>query len=215
MDALALVSLALGAAWASGLNLYATVLVLGLLNLFGVVVLPDSLQVLSDPLVLAVAGCVYVVEFFADKIPGIDSLWDTIHTFIRVPAGALLAAGAVADVAEPYQVAAALLGGGAVALGSHATKAGGRAVVNTSPEPVTNWIVSLLEDILVVVGLVLAAVKPLVFLGLFLLFCAFALWLLPKVWRGVTALFRRRGGDRRRPPKLPGRGFDLSGPGRE
>jgi hypothetical protein len=217
MDALALVSLALGAAWASGLNLYATIVVLGLLNLSGVVILPESLQVLSHPLVLAVAGLVYLIEFFADKVPGLDSLWDAVHTFIRVPAGALLAAGAVADVAEPYQVAAALLGGAAVAFGSHTTKAGGRVVINTSPEPVSNWIVSLLEDILVIVGLILAVVKPILFLGLFALFCVFALWLLPRLWRGLKAAFRRVGaffgGGREEPKKIPSRSFDLPGPG--
>ncbi len=216
MEAMASLSLALSAAWASGLNIYLAVLMLGLLSAIDVIDLPNSLQVLSDPLVLVVAGIVYFIEFFADKIPGVDSLWDAFHTFIRVPAGALLAAGAVSDMAEPVQVAAVMLGGGLVALGTHATKAGGRAAINTSPEPVSNWIVSLVEDVLVVVGIVLALTKPVLFLGLFVLFCLLALWLLPRVWRGLKAIFRRLTG-RTRPDgmtfrKRIGSGFDLSGP---
>ena len=214
MDTLAMISLALGASWASGINLYATIVALGVLNLFGVAALPDSLDVLSDPVVLGIAGFMYLVEFFADKIPVVDSIWDAIHTFIRVPAGALLAAGAVVDVGEPLMVAAALLGGSAVALGSHATKAGSRAIVNTSPEPVSNWIASFLEDIIVIVGISLAVAKPVVFFAILGVFCLFAVWLLPKIWRGLKSIFARffpakADGS----PKLEGqeiRGFDLS-----
>tara|TARA_B100000676_G_C18072841_1_gene845503 strand:- start:1884 stop:2540 length:657 start_codon:yes stop_codon:yes gene_type:complete len=214
MDTLAMISLALGASWASGINLYATIVALGVLNLFGVAALPDSLDVLSDPVVLGIAGFMYLVEFFADKIPGVDSIWDAIHTFIRVPAGALLAAGAVVDVGEPLMVAAALLGGSAVALGSHAMKAGSRAIVNTSPEPVSNWIASFLEDIIVIVGISLAVAKPVVFFAMLGVFCLFAVWLLPKIWRGLKSIFARffpakDDGS----PKLEGpenRGFDLS-----
>lgn len=214
MDVLAMISLAFGASWASGINLYATVVALGLLNAFGAVDLPESLDVLSEPLVIAIAGFMYFVEFFADKIPGVDSIWDAIHTFIRVPAGALLAAGAVVDVGEPYQVAAALLGGSAIALGSHATKAGTRAMINTSSEPVSNWITSFLEDILVIVGISLAVLKPVLFLIMFGLLCLFALWFLPKIWRGLKAVFGRLAGARgSQAPRIEGpesRGFDLS-----
>lgn len=191
MDVLAMLSLAFGASWASGINVYATVAVLGLLNFFGVVELPSSLDAVADPVVIGVAGLMYVVEFIADKVPGVDSIWDTIHTFIRVPAGALLAAGAITDVGEPYQVVAALLGGSAVALSSHATKAGSRAIINTSPEPVSNWIASILEDILVVFGITLAVLKPTLFLILFGVFCLFAIWFLPKIWRGLGAIYER------------------------
>ncbi len=184
----------MGAAWASGINLYATVLVLGLLGSTGLVDLPAGLDPLTSPIVLVIAGVVYLIEFFADKIPGVDSLWDTVHTFIRIPAGALMAAGATAGLGEDYMVALALLGGAAVAAGSHATKAGSRAVINTSPEPFTNWGASIFEDILVIGGLSLAVFKPAVFLGFFLVFLLIAMWLLPKIWRGLWHIYRRFSG---------------------
>jgi hypothetical protein len=197
MDLLAMISLAFGAAWASGINLYATVAVLGLLNVFGFVALPQSLEVISDPLVLGVAVMMYIVKFVADKIPGVDSVWDSIHTFIRVPAGALLAAGTIADVSEPYQIAAVLLGGGTVALASHATKSGSRALINTSPEPVSNWIASFAEDIAVVIAITLASLKPTLFLILFGILCLFVVWFLPKIWRGLPTVFGRISGFRK------------------
>ncbi len=134
-DMLSLMSLAFGAAWASGLNLYATVLILGGLNAFGVVTLPPDMAVISTPEVLITAGVLYFLEFFADKIPGIDTLNDTLHTFIRIPAGAMLAYSTVSDTGEPWQAAAALLLGGLVTAGTHATKTGTRAIINMSPEP--------------------------------------------------------------------------------
>ncbi|MDD9902105.1 MAG: DUF4126 domain-containing protein [Rhodospirillaceae bacterium] len=194
MDALSIITLAMGAAWASGINLYATVLLVGLLGTFGLVPLQDGLSPLTSPIVLGVAGVAYVIEFFADKIPGLDSIWDGIHTFIRIPAGAAMAAGATAGLGEDYMVALALLGGAAVAAGSHATKAGSRAVINTSPEPVTNWAASFFEDVLVVVGLLLALFKPAVFLIFVLVFFLAALWLLPKIWRGLRRLHQRFAG---------------------
>ncbi len=194
MDALSIITLAMGAAWASGINLYATVLLVGLLGTFGLVPLPDGLSTLTSPIVLGVAGVAYIIEFFADKIPGLDSIWDGIHTFIRIPAGAAMAAGATAGLGEDYMVALALLGGAAVAAGSHATKAGSRAVINTSPEPVTNWAASFFEDVLVVVGLLLALFKPVVFLIFLLVFFLAALWLLPKIWRGLWRLYQRFAG---------------------
>lgn len=191
MEALQIISLALGAAWAGGVNIYAVVLFLGGLGAVGIIDLPGELDVLSNPAVLITAGVIYIVEFFADKIPGIDSLWDAIHTFVRIPAGALLAAGAVTEIGEPYQVVAALLLGGAVAASSHATKAGARAAINTSPEPFSNWAASIAEDVLVVGGLSLALFSPMVFFGVFLLFIVFALWLLPKLWRILRRLITR------------------------
>jgi len=188
MEPLTALALALGSAWGSGLNLYATVLVLGALDAFGVVKLPDDMAVLSSTWVLAAAALMYFIEFFADKIPGLDSIWDLIHTFIRIPAGALLAAGAVGGLdfmnAE-LQTVAALLGGGMIAAGTHAAKAGSRAVINTSPEPFSNWGMSLIEDVLVFGGLALALFNPVAFLIGFGLFVMLLIWLVPKIWRGI------------------------------
>jgi len=213
MDALSIVTLAMGAAWASGINLYATVLLVGILGSTGLVPLPDGLSALTSPIVLTVAGVAYLVEFFADKIPGVDSVWDAVHTFIRIPAGALMAAGAASGLGEDYMVALALIGGAAIAAGSHTTKAGSRALINTSPEPVSNWAASFFEDLLVVGGLLLALFKPAVFLVFALLFFLAALWLLPKIWRGFRGLFRRFSG-KTALKALPDRGFDLTSPDR-
>lgn len=173
--------LALGTAFAAGLNVYATVATLGLLQRFGVVDLPPSLGPLGHPAVLAVAIALYVVEFLADKIPYIDNLWDVAHTFIRPPAAAVLAYAAVAGVPDVWRVAAALLAGG-VALTSHTTKAATRAAVNTSPEPVSNSAVSFFED-LVAIGLVwLAAAFPLVAFAVVVLLLVGAIWALWKVF---------------------------------
>jgi hypothetical protein len=192
MDALSLVALGLGAAWASGINLYAAVLLLGGLHAVGLIPLPPDLEVLSDPVVLVVAGFLYVIEFIADKVPGVDSVWDAFHSFIRIPAGALLAAGAIGSYGDGYEVAAALLAGGALAATSHAAKAGGRVVVNTSPEPFSNWAVSFVEDLLVLGGLFLALFKPALFLTLLGAFVLMAIWFLPKLWRGLRRLFGGR-----------------------
>lgn len=193
MGLLESLTLALGASWGSGINLYATVLVLGVLDLFGVVDLPPGLNVLGSVWVIGLALILYIVEFVADKIPGVDSLWDMIHSFIRIPAGAMMAAGAVGGgLGEGFgdiEVIAALLAGGVVAAGSHATKAGSRAAINLSPEPVTNWAASFTEDIAVFTGVSLAIFKPIIFLIGFGLFLLLAIWLLPKVWRGLKRLF--------------------------
>jgi hypothetical protein len=183
------IALALGAGWASGLNLYAAVLILGLFGATGNIVLPEHLQILTNPLVIGAAGVMYVVEFFADKIPGADTGWDTLHTFIRIPAGALLAAGAIGDVNPAVSVAAGILGGG-LAAGSHALKAGSRVLINTSPEPFTNWTASVVEDVVVIGGLWTALNHPwLFFAGLFV-FLMLAIWLLPKLWRGIRKVFK-------------------------
>jgi len=177
----------MGVAWASGINLYAAILVLGVLGSTGNITLPPDLMILTDPLIIAAAGVMYVVEFFADKIPGVDNGWDTIHTFIRIPLGALLAAAAVGEMNPSIAIAAALLGGG-LAASTHATKSGIRVLINTSPEPVTNWLTSLGEDVVVLVGLWTALHYPLIFVIFLIVFILLMIWLLPKIWRGVIKI---------------------------
>jgi hypothetical protein len=182
------IALTMGVAWASGINLYAAILVLGLLGSTGNIALPPDLVILTDPLVLAAAGAMYIVEFVADKIPGVDNGWDSIHTFIRIPLGAFLAIAAVGSVTPSVKVAAALLGG-SISASTHATKAGTRVVLNSSPEPFTNWIASLGEDIAVIAGLWTALHYPLLFVIFFILFILLLVWLLPKIWKGVIRIF--------------------------
>lgn len=182
------IALSMGVAWASGLNLYAALLVLGLLGSSGHIALPEALQALQSPWVLGAAGLMYGIEFFADKVPGIDSGWDAVHTFIRVPAGAVLAASAIGDVDPSIALAAALVGGGITA-GTHLTKASTRLLVNTSPEPLSNIGISLSEDALVLGGLWTALHYPFVFLVFLVAFLLLMIWLLPILWRGVKGLF--------------------------
>jgi hypothetical protein len=182
MGTLETLSLAMGVAWASGLNLYATIAVLGLAGSGGMIQLPPELQILTDPLVVSVACIMYVIEFFADKVPYVDNGWDAVHTFIRVPAGALLAARAVGSV-NPALELVALLAGGSVALAAHGTKASVRLAVNTGPEPFSNWVASVGEDLTVLGGLWLVFHHPLLMLVLVLGFTAFAVWLIPKLYR--------------------------------
>jgi hypothetical protein len=206
MDIVNTIALTMGAGWASGINLYATLFVLGYLNSTGNIHLPPDLEVLSNPLVMTAAAVMYLVEFFADKIPGVDSVWDSIHTFIRIPAGAILAAGAVGDLSPAAELAAAILGG-SLAAGSHAAKAGTRVLINTSPEPFTNWTASVTEDVAVVVGLWAALHHPLVFLIALGLFLVLLVWLLPKLWRGIKRVFSAIGRlfePRRAPPAAQG-----------
>ena len=183
------ISLTMGAAWASGINLYATIVVLGVLGITETIVLPAGLGILTNPLVIGAAGIMYLVEFFADKIPGVDTAWDSVHTFIRIPLGAMLAAAAVGDVNPVVTLAAAILGGG-VAASSHAAKAGTRVLINTSPEPFTNWTASVTEDVAVVGGLWAALHYPWLFLGFLVIFIIVFIWLLPKIWRGIKKVFR-------------------------
>ncbi len=186
------IALTMGVSWASGINLYAAVLVLGLGGASGNIALPAELAVLQDPLIIAAAGFMYFIEFFADKTPGIDSSWDVLHTFIRIPAGAVLAAGAVGDVSPALAIAAGIVGGG-IAATSHATKAGTRLAINTSPEPITNWTASIMEDVMVVAGLWTALNHPGLFIGFVILFLILAAWLLPKLWRFIKTVFRKIG----------------------
>ncbi len=190
MHTTAAVALAAGAGWASGINLYAALLMLGVLGSTGSLALPEDLQILTHPLVMTAAGFMYMVEFFADKTPGVDSAWDVIHTFIRVPAGAVLAAAAVGELDPAIQLAAFIVGGG-LAASSHLTKTGSRALINTSPEPVTNWTASVGEDILVVTGLWTALNHPLAFLVLLALFLVLVAWLLPRLLRVLAGIYRR------------------------
>ncbi len=182
------IALTMGVAWASGINLYGTLLALGIMINTGYVELPTDLQILGDPIVIAAAGLMYAVEFFADKVPGVDTGWDTLHTFVRIPAGALLAAGAIGDVQPAAELAAAILGG-SIAAASHFTKTGSRVLINTSPEPVTNWTASILEDIAVFAGIWAAIQHPYVFIALLAIFLILAIWLLPKLWRGIKRIF--------------------------
>jgi hypothetical protein len=188
MDIAQTIALTLGVAWASGINLYAAIFMLGLMGTTGNIELPPDLQVLSDPMVMLAAGFMYCVEFFADKVPGVDTGWDGIHTFIRIPAGAILAAGAVGEVGAGAQLAA-MVAGGTLATGSHLTKAGSRVMINTSPEPFSNWFASVGEDVAVIAGLWAALNHPVLFLVLLGLLILLMIWLLPRIWRGIRKVF--------------------------
>jgi hypothetical protein len=190
MTPLETLSFALGASFASGLNLYATVAALGLLERFGIIELPPSLAVLASPWVLGIAVVLYLVEFVADKIPYVDNIWDVVHTFIRPPAAALLAYSALGTVPETWRWAAALLAGG-VALTSHGTKASTRAAINASPEPLSNWGLSLLEDGLAVFLTWMAVTHPWLTVGLVLLLVCISLYVLVKLFSFLRRLFRR------------------------
>lgn len=192
MDVVSIIALSMGAAWASGINLYATVFMLGYMGSTGHMQLPPELMVVTDPMVMFAAGVMYCVEFFADKVPGVDSGWDSIHTFIRIPAGAMLAAGAVGDISPAMELSAGLLGG-SLAAGSHLTKSGSRLLINTSPEPASNWTASVSEDLMVIAGLWTALNHPVIFLILLALFIVMMIWLLPKLWRVIKRIARRIG----------------------
>jgi len=199
------IALSMGMAWASGINLYAALLTLGILANTGNIVLPESLQVVASPLVIGAAGLMYLVEFFADKIPGVDSGWDVIQSFVRIPGGAILAAAAVGDISPAAELAAGLLGGGLAAT-THVTKASARVMINTSPEPVSNWMASIGEDVAVVGGVWAALHHPWIFLGLLLVFILLMAWLLPRIWRGIKALAAKLAvlfGKTPQPPMLP------------
>jgi len=182
------ISLSMGAAWGSGINLYATILVLGFLGMTDNIVLPQSLELLMNPLVIGAAGLMYIVEFVADKVPGVDTGWDTLHTFVRIPAGVLLAAGAVGEINPAVAIAAGILGGG-IATSTHATKSGTRLLINTSPEPAANWTASVLEDVAVITGVWAALVHPWAFLIILIIFILLMIWILPKLWGAIKKFF--------------------------
>ncbi len=190
MGALQTLGFILGAAFASGLNLYATVAVLGLLQRFEVIQLPPSLQVLAHPVVLGLAFGLYVIEFVADKVPYVDNFWDVIHTFIRPPAAGVLAYAAMGDVPEVWKLSAALLAG-TVALASHGTKASTRAAVNASPEPFSNWFLSLAEDGLAVTLVMMAVTHPLLTAAIVLALVVLSIYLLVKFFGFLLSALRR------------------------
>ena len=190
MDPIASFALAAGLSWASGIRLYAVLFICGALHALGWVELPSSLQKLAHPIVLFVSGSLVVAEFLADKVPVFDSLWDAVHTFIRIPAGALLAVGALGPSDAPQAIAATLLGG-TLAGGSHFTKAASRVLINTSPEPVSNWTASLGEDAMTPAIVLVALYYPIMLLGLLVIFLLLALWLAPRLIRGIHLLIDR------------------------
>jgi hypothetical protein len=187
MGTIEALSLAMGTAWTSGINLYATVAALGIAHQAQLIQLPPDLQVLSHPAVIAIACTMYVIEFFADKVPYVDSGWDMLHTFIRIPAGAILAARSLGDM-NPALELAALLAGGSITLAAHATKATARLAINASPEPFSNWTASVAEDITVLGGIWMIFNHPILMMVLVLSFIALTVWLVPKLLR-----FAKRG----------------------
>lgn len=189
-DWITTVSTAAGSAWLSGINLYATVVTLGLLQRYQLVKLPGELGILGNWWVIGLAAGLYLVEFIADKIPAVDSVWDALHTFIRVPAGAILAATAFADF-DPAVKTAAMIIGGSIALGSHGAKAATRLAANTSPEPFSNITLSLLEDVLAFGSTVLMVFFPVAILVVVIIFLVLLIWLAPKVLRALRRLFAR------------------------
>jgi hypothetical protein len=193
MEQLQALALAGGLAWASGIRLYAAVFIVGLLGRLGYVHLPEHLQLLEHNWVLGASGFMLLIEFLADKVPAFDLAWDAIHTFIRIPVGALLAWGAMGDSAPDVQMAAAIVGG-AIAGSTHLAKMGTRAAINTSPEPFSNWTMSFSEDGILVAGLWLVFRHPLVFLILLAAFFVLLIWLIPKLFRFVVGIWRRLAG---------------------
>jgi hypothetical protein len=177
LDPTQIVALAAALGWASGIRLYLVLFLVGFVDRMGWVAMPHGLHLLSHPLVLAASGLMVIVEFFADKVPWVDSIWDTVHTFIRVPAGAMLAASAIGAL-DPH--------GGTI--GALVTKSSTRALANTSPEPFSNIGLSLGEDLIVPGGLALALLHPIVFVVLLAVMLALGIWLVPKIWRFLKRL---------------------------
>ena len=190
LDTAQLIAMAGALGWASGIRLYLVLLLTGLAGFMGWVALPQGLHLLANPVVLGASGFMVFIEFFADKIPGLDSLWDVVHTVIRIPAGAALAAGVFGADSSAMGLAAALVGG-TLAATSHAAKATSRAAINTSPEPFTNIGTSLVEDGMVAAGLWLAVAHPLVFIPLLLVVLVLSVWLIRTCWRFLAQLFAR------------------------
>lgn len=193
MDFLQNLALAGGLAWGAGVRLYATVFIAGMLARLGYVHLPADLAVLSSDWVLWTSGILAVGDFIADKSPGFDSFWDGVHTFARVPAGIFLAWGAAGDQGPAIQFACALLGG-AVVSGTHLAKSSARLAINHSPEPFSNWLTSIAEDGVWLSAMWLMVSHPLAFLVALGAFLVLLVWLLPRIWRGLGALWRRLAG---------------------
>ena len=195
MTSLQTLGFVLGASFASGLNLYATIATLGLLHRFSIIQLPPGLELMANPIVLGIAITMYVIEFAADKIPYVDNAWDLVHTFIRPPAAALLAYSSLGGVSEQWRLAAALIAGG-VALTSHGTKATTRAAVNASPELVSNSVLSVSEDGIAIFLAWMAATHPFVTLFIVLALLAAAVYVMVKLFsllgHGWRRIFHRR-----------------------
>ena len=196
MDLIHQVAIGAGLAWASGIRLYAVLFLAGLLGYFNVIHLPSGLHLLTHPVVMSASGTMLLLEFIADKIPGFDSVWDAIHTFIRIPAGALLAAATFSDVDPAWMLAAGIIGG-TIATGTHLTKAGTRAAINTSPEPFSNWVASFGEELTVLGGIWAMFQHPIAFLVILAIFLGFAAWVVPKFWRALKAVIERVRGSSR------------------
>ena len=207
-DTWQLIALAGALGWASGVRLYAVLFIVGGLGFLGWIPLPGKLDVLAHPYVLAASGAMFAVEFFADKIPGIDSMWDFVQTFVRIPAGAALAAGVFGDAPGAWTLAAAILGG-TLATGSHLAKSGSRMAINTSPEPFSNWAASFGEDLAVGAMLWLAWEHPIAALVVLAVLIVLMVWLIRNVWRFVGRLIERVrstfgvGPPQGDPPRLP------------
>ncbi|MEO8486579.1 MAG: DUF4126 domain-containing protein [Betaproteobacteria bacterium] len=192
-DVWQLIGLAAALGWASGVRLYAVLFIVGGAGALGWIPLPGNLSVLTHPYVLAASGFMFAVEFFADKVPGVDSIWDTVQTFVRIPAGAALAASVFGDGSAAAVFAAAILGG-TLAASSHLAKAGSRIAINTSPEPFSNWAASFGEDLAVGGVLWLAWTFPLVALAVVAALVLMTIWLVPKLVRLVRRFFDRLAG---------------------
>ena len=190
MNLISTLAIAMGAGWVSGINLYAAVATLGLLGRFAHLKLPGELDVLTNWWIIGLAIALYLVEFVADKVPYVDNVWDAIHTFIRVPAGAVLAATAFGDFDRGVQVAAFLLGGG-LALSAHGTKAGARAAINLSPEPASNIVVSLAEDVVAVGSVLLSIFAPVVLIILIVIFMTISLFMLRRIMNAMRTMMLR------------------------
>ena len=193
MNLIGTLAIAMGSSWVSGIRLYAAVATLGLLGRFAHLQLPGDLGVLTNWWIIGIASALFVIEFFADKISYVDSVWDVVQTFIRIPAGAVLAAAAFGDFDRSVQVIALLLGGG-LAFSAHATKASARAAINLSPEPASNVVVSLIEDVVAFVSILLAMFLPAILIGLLLVFLVLSIFLLQKIIGVLRRTVRRVAG---------------------
>lgn len=190
MEVIQTLSLMVGSSFLTGWNAYATIGFLGLFGRLGWLQLPQSLDVLTHPAVITIALLLYLVEFLADKIPAVDSAWDTLQTFIRVPAGAVLAYAAVGDVDPALKLAAGLLGG-TLAFTAHATKSTIRAMVNMSPEPLSNWVLSFSQDGALLVLIWVMAHLPFLMLSLVGIFVFFSFWFSRRIFRGFRRMFQK------------------------
>ena len=190
MNLISTLAIAMGAGWVSGINLYAAVATLGLLGRFANLKLPGELDILTSWWIIGLALALYLIEFVADKVPYVDNIWDAIHTFIRVPAGAVLAATAFGDFDRGVQVAAFLLGGG-LALSAHGTKASARAAINLSPEPASNIVVSLTEDAIAVGSVFLSIFAPFVLFAVIAVFLTVSFLMLRKIINALKAMMLR------------------------